>query len=380
MKKFLMIASAAAMAVTMPALADPGKKEGKGQRGGDRGAWNMERGGGGEWKRDRGDERRYRGEQRSSERGERSRQRAFERDDDRRSERRGQFAERDNKAREKYFERQAKQREKLVERRAKAERKAFEEQRRWAERSQRARFADRNRDWQGRDRDWDDRDWDDRRERNERRYERSRYAGNWQSFCPPGLAAKNNGCLPPGQARKMNIGQRFRQDWSRNSQLPYDYRNLYAGNDQYYYRPADNGYMYRIDRGGDLIAGLMPLLGGGFQVGQMLPAGYDVYNVPLQYRDTYYDSDDLNYRFGDNAIYQVDPQTRMIETVVALLTGQNFNVGQQMPMGYDMYNLPMQYRDQYYDTPEYNYRYADGNIYQVDPTTQIIQAVIQALV
>jgi hypothetical protein len=86
------------------------------------------------------------------------------------------------------------------------------------------------------------------------------------------------------------------------------------------------------------------------------------------------------YRFGDNAIYQVDPQTRMIESVVALLTGQNFNVGQQMPTGYDMYNVPLQYRDQYYDNDQYNYRYADGNIYQIDPTTQIVQAVIQALI
>ena len=25
--------------------------------------------------------------------------------------------------------------------------------------------------------------------------------------CPPGLAKKNNGCLPPGQARKWNVGQ-----------------------------------------------------------------------------------------------------------------------------------------------------------------------------
>ncbi|MBF0296905.1 MAG: hypothetical protein HQL96_17105 [Magnetococcales bacterium] len=25
--------------------------------------------------------------------------------------------------------------------------------------------------------------------------------------CPPGLAKKNNGCLPPGQARKWNVGE-----------------------------------------------------------------------------------------------------------------------------------------------------------------------------
>ena len=28
-----------------------------------------------------------------------------------------------------------------------------------------------------------------------------------QRFCPPGLAKKNNGCLPPGQAKKYKVGQ-----------------------------------------------------------------------------------------------------------------------------------------------------------------------------
>lgn len=30
--------------------------------------------------------------------------------------------------------------------------------------------------------------------------------------CPPGLAKKNNGCLPPGQAKKYKIGQQLPQD------------------------------------------------------------------------------------------------------------------------------------------------------------------------
>ncbi len=30
--------------------------------------------------------------------------------------------------------------------------------------------------------------------------------------CPPGLAKKNNGCLPPGQARKWGIGQPLPRD------------------------------------------------------------------------------------------------------------------------------------------------------------------------
>ena len=30
--------------------------------------------------------------------------------------------------------------------------------------------------------------------------------------CPPGLAKKNNGCMPPGQARKWSVGQPLPQD------------------------------------------------------------------------------------------------------------------------------------------------------------------------
>lgn len=30
--------------------------------------------------------------------------------------------------------------------------------------------------------------------------------------CPPGLAKKNNGCLPPGQAKKWNVGQPLPRD------------------------------------------------------------------------------------------------------------------------------------------------------------------------
>jgi hypothetical protein len=50
-----------------------------------------------------------------------------------------------------------------------------------------------------------------------------------------------------------------------------------------------------------------------------------------------------------------------------------------LPVGYDAYNVPMAYRGQYYDTPGASYRYADGYIYQVDPTTRLIQAVIDAI-
>ena len=68
--------------------------------------------------------------------------------------------------------------------------------------------------------------------------------------CPPGLAKKHNGCMPPGQARKLyRIGQRFPLSygnrWSYN-QIPYDLRRQYGfdPSDRYYY---GDGYVYRVD-------------------------------------------------------------------------------------------------------------------------------------
>ena len=58
---------------------------------------------------------------------------------------------------------------------------------------------------------------------------------------------------------------------------------------------------------------------GGLGVGDPLPVGYDAYNVPFAYRDTYYDTNDRMYRYADGAIYQVDPQTRLILDVISLL-------------------------------------------------------------
>ena len=129
----------------------------------------------------------------------------------------------------------------------------------------------------------------------------------------------------------------------------------------------------------NLVADVIPLLGGGFAVGQLMPVGYDAYNVPYQYRDYYYDTDDAYYRYGDGGIYQVDPTTGMIQAVVALLAG-DLNVGQTLPIGYSAYNLPYQYRSQYVDNGDYMYRYNDGYIYRADAETRLIQSIIPALV
>ena len=42
----------------------------------------------------------------------------------------------------------------------------------------------------------------------DRRFIHDYYGAQWQrGKCPPGLAKKNNGCLPPGQARVWQVGQ-----------------------------------------------------------------------------------------------------------------------------------------------------------------------------
>jgi hypothetical protein len=226
--------------------------------------------------------------------------------------------------------------------------------------------------------------FDDRRQAQQRVYDGPRYQGNDQRYaagngCPPGLARKNNGCLPPGQARKAYaVGQRIQPSWFSGYSIPAAYTPLYYDTPDYYYRYDGYGDIYRVDSRTNLISGLIPLLGGGFNVGQPIPAGYDVYNVPYQYRDDYQDNDDYYYRYGDNAIYQVDSGTNMIDGIVALLGG-GLNVGQQLPAGYDAYNVPPDYRDEYYDTDEDLYRYADGNIYQVDAQSGLIEAIVQML-
>jgi hypothetical protein len=82
-------------------------------------------------------------------------------------------------------------------------------------------------------------------------YENDREAvGYGVGGCPPGLAKKNNGCLPPGQAKKLyGVGQRVRSGalspYGYN-QIPYALRQQYglSPNDNYYY---NNGYLYGVD-------------------------------------------------------------------------------------------------------------------------------------
>ena len=81
-------------------------------------------------------------------------------------------------------------------------------------------------------------------------YEGHATANYWGNRnCPPGLAKKNNGCLPPGIAKKrFDVGDRWNgnyRQWSYD-QVPLDWRNQYGldRDNRYYYR---DGYLYSVD-------------------------------------------------------------------------------------------------------------------------------------
>ena len=336
MAKWLLAAGAAALALTTPALAGPDKGQGGGGKGG-----NKAEGGGGQkaerraQRADRGD----RGDRKADRRAAR-----LDRDGDRQAAR----AERRN---ERSFARRQDDR-----REARA-----------------ARAIDRR----------DIRIRDDLRGRDDGR----RFAGNdlgrtfrgFDGSCPPGLARKNNGCLPPGQAKKM-VGLALPAALGA-SLLDGPYRQWYRDDDRYYYRD-DGDYIYRVRRDGGLIDALFPFEDRDYSyypVGMSYPAAFDYYNVPYQYRSYYPDGTDYSYRYGDGAIYQVNRSNNQIASIVALLAG-DLGVGQRLPSDYGVYNVPLAYRDRYYDTPDALYRYNDGYIYRADPRTQLITAVIDALV
>ena len=256
--------------------------------------------------------------------------------------------------------------------------------------------------------------------------------------CPPGLAKKAVRCMPPGQAAKL-VGQPLAgvTRLAALEPLPRSLRSLYFDDDDYYYRYG-GGYLYRVDRGDNLIASMIPLFGAallgqplqpnyinsyyqppyfntfypnspydcyrngygyvyetdcltgmvedviptydyGYGVGQLLPSSYSYYNVPYAYRGFFPDNNDFAYRYAPGAIYQVDRSTALISAVAALLTG-GLTVGQPLPVGYSAYNVPYAYRTSFYDTPDTWYRYNNGYIYAVDPTTQLVRSIVQAIV
>lgn len=222
-----------------------------------------------------------------------------------------------------------------------------------------------------RDDDWDEpRRWRDRDVRYiDQVVERRTIRRNFVDGCPPGLAKKFNGCMPPGLAKKR-------------AERRYYYRPDYWGysfNDdrRYFYR---DGYLLRLGSN-DRISAFIPLLGGALAVGSQWPSFYE----PRVSLDPYYvDYFDLgpsrSYRYADNVIYRVNPETTAIMSVAALLTGDQFTVGQPMPAGYGVYNVPFAYRDRYYDRPDALYRYSDGYVYEIEPKTMLVASAISLVI
>jgi len=204
------------------------------------------------------------------------------------------------------------------------------------------------------------------------------FGGRGFNGCPPGLDKKNNGCLPPGQAKKY-LGARIQSNYA-DSLIPSQYRSWYRDDNNHFYRAGD-GFMYRVSRNNNLVDGIIPLFGGGgyYAMGDQWPDPYNFYNVPQQYRNYYADGGDYRYRYGDGAIYRVNSGSGVVDGIVALLAG-DLGVGSRLPVGYDAYNVPLSYRDRYADSADNWYRYNDGYIYQVDPQTRLISAVIDAIV
>jgi hypothetical protein len=187
--------------------------------------------------------------------------------------------------------------------------------------------------------------------------------------CPPGLAKKHNGCTPPGLLKQHN-DDRYREAFYRP-----DWWGYGSLGDRVFY---DDGYLYRLGSNNSVL-GYIPLLGGALSVGQIWPSMYQPLPVPDYYASYYNLGPQGAYRYADNVLYRVDPETTAITSIAALLTGDQFAIGQPLPLGYDVYNVPYAYRDRYYDTPDAMYRYADGYVYQVDPETQLIAAAIELL-
>lgn len=121
--------------------------------------------------------------------------------------------------------------------------------------------ANRNGILDSRERGYRDRDRDGRDDRYENRYD-NRYGAN---SCPPGLAKKDNGCMPPGQAKRL------------------------------------------------------------FREGQRIPGGYNYYTdysrIPAQYRDQYNLDPNSRYIYRDNSIYVVDPRTSLVQRIIGSLGG-----------------------------------------------------------
>lgn len=378
MKKWMLAAGAAALAITSPALAQKGEKGGKGGGKENSGqAMKADRGGGGN---DRGPQMRGGGRERAQSQPARY---APQQSDRSRGGKDMKAARTEDRGRGRdtvQIDRHGGDNKRVAkvdtDRGGKAERKEIDVVRGAQRGAKSVERVDRGRDDVRLARiDRDDDDW-----RFVPRWNDRGLASGFINGCPPGLAKKGNGCLPPGQAKKI-VGTAFAPGLGLSA-LGGQYRDWYRDDDDYFYR-WDDDYIYRVRREGNLIDALFPYENRDYYyypMGAAYPDYFNYYNVPYQYRSYYPDGGDYWYRYGDGAIYMVDPQTQAISGIAALLTGNPLAVGQPLPPYYGVYNVPLSYRDRYYDTADAWYRYNDGYIYRVDPATQLITAVISALV
>lgn len=80
--------------------------------------------------------------------------------------------------------------------------------------------------------------------------------------CPPGLAKKHNGCMPPGQAKKLYRGQRWQNGYGTYysyGRIPYDLRQRYDLSPRYRYYYS-NGTIYAVNPRTMLIAQVISAL------------------------------------------------------------------------------------------------------------------------
>lgn len=177
--------------------------------------------------------------------------------------------------------------------------------------------------------------------------------------------------MPPGQGRKL-LG--YSDPYANWYGSPY----WYWGGDNYDWSYWD-GYAYRINRDSGLIVAFIPLLGGALFVGNVWPGYYADYDVTPYYADYYGDGygPDYGYRYADDTIFAVAPDSQRIEAVVGLLAGDDWVVGSPMPAGYDFYNIPPDYRDRYVDGDDAWYRYSDGYVYEIDPRSFVVRRSIE---
>ena len=191
-----------------------------------------------------------------------------------------------------------------------------------------------------------ERSGDSRYGRDDDRWDRDDRYGDARP-CPPGLARKDNGCLPPGQVGRDDRDGRWGDDGrygTRDVDSRYDRNNdgwddrdanrdgrwdvdsRYDSNrdgydDRDYNRDGrwdnDEGYRQTNNNGG-VVGQILDRVTGnnGLRVGQRASANLG--SVPYAYRSQYRDNDSVYYRADNRNIYQIDARTQTVVRIYAM--------------------------------------------------------------